>query len=68
MYSIFNINEKIFFPEIKRRLQEVYDSVGLNGKAKAKDIAVFFEIKDFSLNDKATGKRFRGYELIKRLK
>ena len=68
VYSIFNINEKIFFPEIKRRLQEVYDSVGLNGKAKAKDIAVFFEIKDFSLNDKATGKRFRGYELIKRLK
>ena len=68
VYSSFSEGTKISFSEIKQKLQEIYDDLGLIGIAKAKDLQTFFETKDCSYNDKITKKRVRGYELLNKKK
>ena len=68
IYLNFIENTKVSFSEIKQKLQEIYNELNLVGIAKAKDIQTFFETRDCSYNDKATGKRIRGYELLNKKK
>ena len=68
IYNNFFEGDKYYGSIIKEKLQEIYSTLGLKKAPKAVDIIKYFEIRDVMFRDKATGKRIKGYELIKRLK
>lgn len=60
----FQIGEKYMNTYIKLTLQEIYDKLGIAGKAKATDIENWFNVKQIRITNKETGKRDLGYEII----
>ena len=68
IYNNFFEGDKYYGSTVKEKLQEIYSILGLKKAPKAVDIIEYFEVRDVMFRDKATRKRFRGYELIKRLK
>ena len=68
IYNNFFEGDKYYGSIVKEKLQEIYLNLGLKKAPKAIDIIEYFEVKDIMFRDKATGKRIKGYELIKRLK
>ena len=64
--SIFIIGEKYSKIFIKKTLQKIFDSLDLKRKAKATDLEEWFELKPCKINNKETGKRDMGFEIIKK--
>ena len=62
----FNIGEKYSKSDIKNILKDLYASVGYNKTAKANDLEEYFELRDCQITNKDTGKRDKGFEIIKK--
>ena len=61
----FVIGEKYSKSEIKEILRLIYESNGYNKTPKATELANYFELKECLIPNKITGKRDRGFEIIK---
>lgn len=70
IYNNFKEGDKYLLSDLKILMAQVYDSVGYQAAPKAIDIQNYFEISEYTTSKVINGnrKRFRGYELIKRLK
>lgn len=66
IYNTFNLGGSYTLKEIKGILQNLYDSLGITKKPKASDLEEYFEIKDTKVQNKETGKRDHGFEILKR--
>lgn len=66
IYKEFNTGDKLYRSIIKKKLKNIYLSLGINAKAKATDIQTFFETKDVTFKEKGTGRRIKGYVLLNR--
>ena len=68
IYSEFKEGDKIFLPNLKKKLGDIYSSVNYEANSKANDILDWFEVKEFMSTvtfDDGSKKRIRGYELLK---
>jgi hypothetical protein len=65
VHSKFKMNEFYSNGEVKDKLQEIYDSLGLNRKAKATDIFELFS-KVSTVRPTINGQRICGIEIIKK--
>ena len=67
IYSVFNVGEKFTLADIKKKLANLYSSIGYNSVPKATDIRNYFDVREVLLNVKqedGSRKRVRGYELL----
>lgn len=62
--STFNVGEKYLLSDIKTKLQEIYNSLGITKTAKATDLLEYFEVEIYNIANKETGKRVKGYKII----
>lgn len=64
--SLFSLGSSYTLRDIKHKLQELYDSLGITNKPKASDLEEYFVIKPCLITNKETGKRDKAYEIIKK--
>ena len=62
--SAFSIGKSYTKSEIKKKLKEIYDSLGYSKTPKAVDLGDYFIIKNCLIPNKETGKRDNGYEIL----
>ena len=62
--SAFSIGEEYTKSEIKKKLKEIYDSIGYSKTPKAVDLGDYFIIKNCLISNKDTGKRDNGYKIL----
>lgn len=63
--SKFTLGKKYSKSEIKEILRSIYESNGYNKTPKATELLNYFELKECLIPNKITGKRDRGFEIIK---
>ena len=66
IYSKLSIGNKYLKSEAKTLLSEIYKLLGINDSPKASDLEKYFELKEVNMVDPSTGKRVKGYELLKK--
>lgn len=66
VYSTFKLKNRYTREFIKISLGNIYKQFGLTDTPKAIDIAKWFNIKDIRIQNKETGKRDAGYEIVSR--
>ena len=64
VYERFLVGTKYSSQEIKQELSSIYAEAGYNGKISAQVIKKYFEVKDCKLQNEATGKWDRGFEIL----
>ncbi len=64
--SKFQPGQKYPKSTVKSELQMIYDTCGSGRVAKANDLEEYFEIKEIKIQNKETGKRDAGFEIIKK--
>jgi hypothetical protein len=64
--GLFSLGSSYTLRDIKCKLQELYDSLGITNKPKASDLEEYFVIKPCLVTNKETGKRDKAYEIIKK--
>ena len=64
IYSEFKVGEKYLKSDIKNILADIYKKSEIKATAKASDLENYFEIKNYQITNKLTGKRDNGYELL----
>ena len=62
--SAFNVNEEYTKAEVKKKLKEIYDSLGYSKTPKAVDLGDYFIISNCRIQNDKTGKRDAGYRII----
>lgn len=62
--SSFVSGQKYSKSEVKQRLQDIYDKNNLSKTAKANDLEDYFEIKECKIQNKETGRRDAGFEIL----
>ncbi len=62
--NAFTVGDRLPLQDIKKKLIEIYQKIGVTQKAKATDIQLFFEVKEISFKERGTGKRIKGYVLL----
>lgn len=65
IYESFFIGNKYLKTEIKIKLKEIYEELNILGNPKASDLEKYFELREVNIIDTSTGKRVKGYEIIK---
>ena len=65
IYEVFFIGNKYLKTEIKIKLKEIYENLNILGNPKASDLEKYFELREVNIIDTSTGKRVKGYEIIK---
>ena len=65
IYEVFFIGNKYLKTEIKIKLKEIYEKLNILGNPKASDLEKYFELREVNIIDTSTGKRVKGYEIIK---
>ena len=60
----FNVNEEYTKAEVKKKLKEIYDSLGYSKTPKAVDLGDYFIISNCRIQNDKTGKRDAGYRII----
>ena len=66
VYSTFKIGDKLLRADIKLQLEKIYDSCNIKSSPKATDLENYFELKVINITDLVSGKRVKGYEILKR--
>lgn len=66
VYETFNVGSKYTKSEAKSLLGNMYDLVRYSRTPKANDLEEYFEIKPCLIQNKETGKRDNGFEIIKK--
>jgi len=66
IFETFIVGERYSKSDIKNTLKDLYDSAGYNKTAKANDLEEYFELRDCQITNKETGKRDKGFEIIKK--
>ena len=66
IYSNFIINNRYSSVYIKETLGKIYEFVGIKSSPKATDIENYFEVKKIQIINKESGKKDRGYLIIKK--
>ena len=66
IYSNFIINNRYSSVYIKETLGKIYEFVGIKSSPKATDIENYFEVKKVQIINKESGKKDRGYLIIKK--
>ena len=66
IYSEFIIGSKYTNIDIKNRLADIYSELKYNKTPKATDLDEYFVLKECLIQNKDTGKRDRGFEIIKK--
>lgn len=64
--SSFTVGCRYTKAEIKSKLKEIYDKLGIKLVPKASMIKDYFVIKDAQITNKETGKRDNGFEIIRK--
>ena len=64
IYNAFEVGKTYSNADTKVKLKEIYDQTGYEVKAKASDLANWFEIKDISV--RINGKKVRSVKIIKK--
>ena len=67
IYSEFKEGDKLLLPIIKERLSNIYSSINYTKTPKAKDIEIWFEVKESTMRTVINGEKkiVRYYELLK---
>lgn len=65
--SLFVVGEKYTKKDIKSKLILLYNQLGILKSPKATDIESYFEVKSVLISNPSTGKRDKGYLIIKEL-
>lgn len=67
IYSEFKEGDKLLLPIIKERLSNIYSSINYTKTPKAKDIGIWFEVKESTMRTVINGEKkiVRYYELLK---
>ena len=65
IYEAFFIGNKYLKTEIKIKLKEIYEKLNILGNPKASDLEKYFELREVNIIDTSTGKRVKGYEILK---
>lgn len=60
----FKIGEKILLKDIKLKLKNIYNTLGINKTPKAVDLCQYFVLEDTKLLDPLTNKRNKGYKIV----
>ena len=66
IYDKFSIGQKYSKSDAKQILKDIYLNCSISKTAKATDLGDYFQIKDCFVQNKETGKRDRGFEIIKK--
>lgn len=66
IYDEFKIGDRILLSDLKTKLSDIYKRINYSASPKAKDIQLYFEIKDYkeTVNIDGVKKRAVGYELV----
>ena len=67
IYDTFHAGDRLRKEDIKKMLAKIYQDSGYTQTAKATDIIQWFNTKAILCNNKETGKRDAGFELISRV-
>ena len=59
------IGNRYTLKDLKNLIGLVYQSLGIDKTAKATDILEFFEVRECLITEKDSGKRVKGYEILK---
>lgn len=62
--EIFQKGNTYRLPDVKKQLQNIYDSMGIKAIAKASELEKFVHVKSIQLTNKETGKRELYYQII----
>lgn len=65
--SLFVVGEKYTKKDIKSKLILLYNQLGILKSPKATDIESYFEVKSVLISNPSTGKRDKGYLIVKEL-
>ncbi len=60
----FPIGLRLLVRDCKERLRAIYKLLGVIQTPKATDLLNYFEVSEFMITDKTTGKRLKGYEIL----
>ena len=63
--SEFTVGNKYSKQEIKEKLREIYNLIGLLKTPKASDLEDYFDLKSCLIQNKDTGKRDNGFDILK---
>jgi hypothetical protein len=66
IFSNFKEGQRYTKADIKTTLGEIYESLEYSRTPKASDLEYYFKIKDCLIQNKETGKRDKGFEIIKK--
>ena len=66
IYSKLLTGNKYLKSEAKTLLSEIYKLLGINDSPKASDLEKYFELKEVNMVDPSTGKRVKGYLILKK--
>ena len=66
IYSKLSTGNKYLKSEAKTLLSEIYKLLGINDSPKASDLEKYFELKEVNMVDSSTGKRVKGYLILKK--
>ena len=67
VYSKFELNEKYSRETIKKGLQDIFKTAGLNRTATAQSIKEFFKVEEKKFTDTTKNARVSGYLIVSRL-
>lgn len=65
IYGSFEVGQKYSKSDVKQILREIYHTCCISKTPKATDLEDYFIIKDCLVQNKDTGKRDRGFEIVK---
>lgn len=60
----FQISQKYTLKEIKEKLREIYQTVGISKTPKASDLEEYYEVKETKIWNSGEKKQNKGYELL----
>ncbi len=66
IFANFKEGQRYTKADIKTTLGEIYEALEYSRTPKASDLEYYFEIKDCLIQNKETGKRDKGFEIIKK--
>ena len=66
IYEEILVGEKYTKSELKNKLADIYSDLSYNKTPKATDLDEYFVLKECLIQNKETGKRDRGFEILKR--
>ena len=64
----FKIGNRYLKSDIKNTLRDIYTRLDIVDSPKASKLEEIFDLKEVNMNDSLTGKRVKGYEILKKKK